>query len=225
MNAQTCIIVYNSDSVVYVGSDSRSFGKSKTKEIIVDTVCKIGYYETIGFAIAGMTPTGLYDKIKQAIINSAGDRVLLGKSVISLLKAEYIIAIKRTSSYIDHFNNEFGSPNVIAKVLLFSVGKNGGDMIIFKVSAIANSNKQFTVRVENELPDRKVFVLGHSSAFSWMSDTQLKTLFVSKGYKAAFNELIQKQSAETPKNVGGKVDIIKMTRIGGGWIARKQNCH
>jgi hypothetical protein len=224
VEAQTVVIARKTKDAIYVGADSKKSGFTymSSGKIITDTssMCKIiTVGEKFNMAFLGWNISESIEAGKKACgesqnFNEAIDKYL--KSYVEYLadklwnyyetnKPLYdsIVANRRNSlSEVVFFGYEADTAFLTLVILTVKDSLDG-----FAINPVVGvANPLFGGKIAEILEELK-------TEKTW-----------KKGTVKAINKLISKQSKNHPMQVGGPIDILKITRKGRMWIQRKQMC-
>lgn len=224
------ILGYKNNDTIWVGADSRAtypIGKDKKGNTVyeyIDTVCKIFNYKNYNFAISGgfanfIVPLGLrfcnkYNELYN-LIPSFGDTLINQISIfLDSLKNSDTLTF---NSIISEASKKEGN---LSHVLFFGFYEGHPYFYKFDLNVLFNG-MDYDVSWQQHEGLVKMICTGHcDSSYKYWSNIEFwKGIKIEYGIKAA----IQFEEA-SDKFVGGKIDIIMITKDSIQWIERKKVC-
>jgi len=216
--AQTTVIWVVTDTGIFVGADSRAFAKKTSnlgnvKIFKTDSVCKIVNVGKYNFAIVGYFPDVVRHKAIEACkkggtfseVGAFFRKIFLDSMIDGSAKGnfDYPDSIKGMAYSIVTF---FGYENDSAKILMLGTDfvKSGDDIVPKHYSSRKNLDG-----------------IGKTSAIT----RYLNHNYLDKHTQNRINKLIELQKGDTPLEVGGPVDILKVTKDGHTWLQNKDHCY
>jgi hypothetical protein len=235
--SQTVVLYKKTKDSIYVAADSRAVGtivKVKNKgtylqeyivtEELTDNSCKIYFYNGMGMAFTG-TYSHIAYKSAIEVLNKdipAIEKMREYASITSKALADTMYATKLKDS--EAFE-KYADPvaNAISEALFFGFNADTVFMcyIYFKRKDPALTDDKVLIQAFGAIPDKPQYCLGKC-------DQIQDTMKIGKIWKAGIVKTLKKLASisikNNPKEVGGPIDIIKITRRGYEWIQCKSHC-
>jgi hypothetical protein len=228
--SQTTIIVVRTSYGIYVGSDTKrgtTLYDPNTKSIIsqrADTICKIGKYHSIFYAVAGAKPEEVRTEIERSIHPHMSYEGILSKVIqnVSSQRLQYLKELQKNHRSIFESRFEdirslevalFGYQNKIPKTV----------RIVFSIVTLKSRPVQLTATVANKHFDKPAFPnefipfpMGHANE---IKNLLIKPEFWMNKYPAkAIEELILIEARAHPESVSAPVDLLFLNEKGFKWL-------
>ena len=224
VSSQTVVIAKKTKKAIYVGADSRMLSTVyyDNGRIQIDTTsgCKIHSYGKFNFAIIGtMIDVSLKEAAEACKIGKTFDEVmqLYAKSFLQKLADHYE---KIRKNYFDIFTKlvEKNQPN-FTQIIFF--GAEGDSLFLAHLYSRLTSSPSESVTFTMYKLMGNILAAGHVGE---ITDTLKKKNLWDNGIFKTIDYLIKEEMKYHPLEVGGAIDLIRITKRKTKWIRRKSMC-
>lgn len=225
--SQTCIIAVKTKRAIYVSADSRISRYSPgflTDKMVLDTFsgCKLFHSGKFNFATIGLEIDKAHD-IGIEVSKSAKSIDDFSNQFIQSFSEELSQHLKSIKAANRMRYSYFTSATPVSQLIVFGVEKH---KLILKSINFEADNSLFSALSENV--DISYSITKESILFGGHTEEIKDTLFTPDVFKDGIVKtliyLTNIESDAHPVEVGGDVDIIKISKRKTKWIQRKQMC-
>jgi hypothetical protein len=233
--AQTCIVIRRTPSKVVVGADSKLVkidfaidNDGKEYQIRKEGIkCKIRQTGNTFYAISGLDLPSIDNFVEESCKSGQSfaeksERFtnLISKPLASALEK---IRLQNPEFYKERF---MGKPSL--QIVLFGIENSVPSYRV--IDLIAKNSLSEPVHLEQQVTSNpgtlatqsSTSIMGYAAAIEKLNLTEdfWEGLDTIEGIK----KLITIESTEESENVGGAIDIIRLTKSGAKWVQRKTEC-
>jgi hypothetical protein len=235
--AQTCIVIRRTPSEVVVGADSKAVtitfstdNDGKERQIRTEgTKCKIRQAGNTFYAISGFNLSDM-DNLADGSCRSGKNYMERAARFKALINEPLTAALERVRQENPHFYQErFMGEKACLQIVFFGIEDGIPAYRVIDFIAINPLSEpvhitQREVSCPGTLPATQpaTSIIGHTAAIRAHKLTEdfWKGLDTIAGIK----KLISIESNAMGEEVGGKIDIIRVTRRGARWVQKKTEC-
>lgn len=223
--SQTCVIARKTKKAIYVGADSRTtvyLYAPSTGELTFDTgsTCKIFTHGKFNFATLGANLQMSIDEAISACDNSNSFKEVIIKYATSFVNKFAEDLEENRKKRFNFFSTLIDKqlPN-LAQIIFF--GKESDSLFLGIVQFRILSSKLEPVKLSAYFAESNILYGGHIDE---IKDTMQTPKIWKRGTIETIKALISIEAKAYPLEVGGFIDMIKVSRKKTKWIQKKEAC-
>lgn len=228
--SQTCIIAKKTKDAIYVGAESRGIVPyydpitKKTYKKPISNLCKIQSYGIFNFTVCGIGFPIAMDECKKAAKNQKSFTSVAKKYITSFSKRlrDTLESIRddKFLSFLDIVKDIPQDSNRLGRTIFFGV--EADTLFLGQIDFYLDSKFWEPVLISVDAKVGNLFGGGH---LNHIKDTIIKESTWAEGEVKTINALIKIEIMNDSLEVGGDIDIIKITTRDKVWIQRKKICN
>ncbi|MGD0917327.1 MAG: hypothetical protein ABSB22_12815 [Thermodesulfobacteriota bacterium] len=236
--AQTCIVIRRTPSEVVVGADSKivtitfsTDSDGKEKQIrTAGTKCKIRQAGNTFFAISGVDIPDM-DNLADASCKGGRNYIEKAARFKALITEPLSVALEWSRLLNpDFYQKKFMRENACLQIVFFGIEDGFPAYRVINFLAInplsepVHITQREGMSCPGALPATKsvTSVIGHNAAIRALNLTE--DFWKGLDTIAGIRKLISIESNAMSEEVGGEIDIIRVTRHGARWVQKKTEC-